>query len=222
MTSASSNSFPGEVNSFLVALQDESEFANSLRQATSIKVEDEVLESQGFHADVIRRELQQVTFTDPVSFEKINLLSWMNEQNVLRRISDDISLTVFVEALSTDPVLKTLTHSPELRNFVTTLEASAGGSGASNSTNTRIKRPEAVADDAEAQTDRDSLSDDGIEPRKAFDSTMLGDDRIATFRAQIYEEEAPICSTTPEIGDKLIRASDKAGEDADQRYLDHH
>ena len=102
MTSAKPGISLGEVNSFLLALQEEQQFADSLRLATTVNAEDEILESQGFNAEEIKKELQQVSFTDPVSSESVNLLSWMSIHCKLDNGSVGNSLSAFVNALSSE------------------------------------------------------------------------------------------------------------------------
>jgi|AACY02.2.fsa_nt_gi hypothetical protein len=151
MTIAHSKNFPGEVNSFLVALQDESEFANSLRQVTSIKAEDEVLESQGFDADAIRRDLRQVTFTDPVSSEQINLLSWMSIHCQLDNSSAGISISAFVNALSSEGVTETISQSAEFHNFASMIRSLAGGVGNSTAPRSKIPHADQIGDAGETK-----------------------------------------------------------------------
>ena len=174
MTSAKPGISLGEVNSFLLALQEEQQFADSLRLATTVNAEDEVLESQGFNAEEIRKELQQVSFTDPVSSESVNLLSWMSINCKLDNGSAGISLSAFVNALSSERVRETISQSAELQNFATAMRSLAGGTGSSTGSRSKISIADRIGDAGETKEgDNDGLNE--LEsPREALSSERNG------------------------------------------------
>ena len=174
MTSAKPKNSLGEVNSFLLALQDEQDFADSLRQAKTVAAEDDVLQSQGFNAEEIRKELQQVSFTDPVSSESVNLLSWMSIHCKLDNGSVGNSLSAFVNALSSERVKETISQSAELQNFAAAMRSLAGGTGSFTGSRSKISIADRIGDAGETKAgDNDGLNE--LEsPREALSSERNG------------------------------------------------